>query len=517
MLASLRLSLVISLVICVSPSGAARADDAAPDKELRAAKEAFEAAQTAFVREEWDKAADKFLNAFEHKPYPAFLFNAAVAFEKGKHLDQAKEYFERYIGLDVNASDVAQVKVRIDVLAKLLAPPPSPPDGTGVAPPTTPNAPPLQPGTPAPPAGATPTPPPPPGPSVPGATPPPPSETPALPSFDTKGLVVIDSKPQGATIYLNDKTKGPFGKTPWHGSLEPKAVRLILESKGFKPEERNVTPSSDKLVDIYIALSEEHYLGWIELTSNAVGATVYIDRKDIGAIGRTPFTGHLKPGPHTLFLERQGYAPVEKTIDVKPGTATQYQVDMEKTNTGWINVAGGQTRGGRLVVDGKLACATPCRTEVAPGKRHVVVEKDGFEDYEGTLDVARTTESTVDIQAFSPRPPRTRAISAGVTALVFLGGGAYLGHLSSQTKDSIDGDIKAGRGVDSGDARFLRGQLEAIGADVLFGLGAIVGISAVVTVFSHGPETSGAVDQKSIGLAPTVGPGVGGLSAWGRF
>ena len=59
-----------------------------------------------------------------------------------------------------------------------------------------------------------------------------------LPDIDTKGLVVIDSKPQGATIYLNDKRSGPFGKTPWHGSLESKPVRLILESKGWKAEER---------------------------------------------------------------------------------------------------------------------------------------------------------------------------------------------------------------------------------------------------------------------------------------
>ena len=50
-----------------------------------------------------------------------------------------------------------------------------------------------------------------------------------LTEIETKGLVVIDSKPQGATIYLNDKRKGAFGKTPWQGSLESKPVRLILE------------------------------------------------------------------------------------------------------------------------------------------------------------------------------------------------------------------------------------------------------------------------------------------------
>jgi hypothetical protein len=503
--------LVMALGLLTALSGVARAaaavEEPAPDKELQLAKESFEAAQTAFVREEWEKAADKFLSAFEHKPFPAFLFNAAVAFEKAKRLDQAKEYFERYLEKDGGASDAAQVKARIEALTKVLSPPPPPAPTPTPVPPAL-GAPPAEPGAPAtPPAAA--------APPVPTLPPAPPA-TLALPSFDTKGLVVIDSKPQGATIYLNDKRSGPFGKTPWQGSLEPKAVRLILESKGFKPEERSVVPRPDKLVDVYIALSEEHYLGWIEVISNAVGATVYIDRKDIGAIGRTPFTGHLKPGKHTIYLERRGYSPLEKSIDVKPGTATTHTLKMETSNSGWVNVTGRESPGGRLLVDGKLACRTPCRAEVAPGKRHVVVEKDGMEDYESDLEIARTMETTIDVQ-FSPRPPKTRAISTTIAALVILGSGAYVGHLSDQTKDDLQADIKAGKNVDNNDSRFLRGKLEAIGADVLFGFGALVALSAVWGLLSHGPDSTGVTDQKSLGFAPTMGPDGGGLAAFGRF
>ncbi|HEX4406969.1 MAG TPA: PEGA domain-containing protein [Polyangia bacterium] len=500
------LGLAFAIGLFVSVLGARTFADDAPDKDLKLAKESFEAAQTAFVREEYEKAADRFLNAFEHKPYPAFLFNAAVAFEKAKRLVQAKEYFERYLSTDPGATDAAQVRARIDALAKLLLPPPAPPPA---APSPEPVAPPV--------AGAPASPGAPPAAAPPPVTPPTPSAAPlVLPSFDTKGLVVIDSKPQGATIYLNDKTSGPFAKTPWHGSLEPKPVRLILESKGFKPEERSVTPESDKLVDIYIALSEEHYLGWIEVTSNAVGALIYIDTKDIGAIGRTPFTGHLKPGQHTIYMEKQGYVAVEQTIEVKPGTATQYAWPMQTSNSGWINVAGRGATGARLLVDRMFACVAPCRTEVAPGRHKVVVEKAGMEDYAGEIEVARTIETTIDVQ-FSPRPPRTRAISTAVTALVIVGAGAYVGHLASQTKDGLNADIKAGLPIDNTDSRFLRGKLEAIGADVLFGFGALIGISAVATFLSHGPDSTGALDQKSLGLAPTVSPDGGGLAAWGRF
>ena len=221
------------------------------------------------MRGEYAAAAERFQSAYEHKPYPAFLFNAAVSFEKAKQLEKAKKFFTEYLEKDPNASDAAQVKLRLEIINQLLAPPPAPaaPAGPASSRDERPRwwsaaarRPPVRRGR----AAA----------HDDGAT-----TTrrhlsaplPVLTDIETKGLVVIDSKPQGATIYLNDKRKGAFGKTPWQGSLESKPVRLILEQKGWKPEERAISPRSDKLIDVYIALSEEHYLGWVEIASNVPG------------------------------------------------------------------------------------------------------------------------------------------------------------------------------------------------------------------------------------------------------
>jgi len=486
------------------------------------------------VRGEYDTAALKFLEAYNKKPYPAFLFNVAVSYEKAKQLEKAKEYFERYLKDDPNASDAAQVRLRLDVIGKLLAPPPPPPVAAPPAPgapAATPPAAGAAPGTPpapgAPPSGAaTPEPgaatPAPGAPAVPGATPAPatpaapPPVLPVLPDIDTKGLVVIDSKPQGATIYLNDKRSGPFGKTPWHGSLESKPVRLVLESKGWKAEERQISPRSDKLIDVYIALSEEHYLGWIEITSNVVGADLFIDRKDIGAIGRTPFTGQLKPGKHTIFLERFGYEPLQEEIDVPAGTAMQHNLTMQKSQAGWVTITGKTTAGGRLVVDEKFGCATPCRAQLAPGKHKILVEKKGFEDYETTVELGQGIETSIEVQ-MSPRPSRAHAVSTSIVALVIIGAGAYVGHLSDQHKNSLKSDIGSGQLIDNGDSRFSTGKIEAIGADVLYGVGAIVAATAIYGFFEHGPDSTGVMEHRSITLAPLFGPEGTGLALEGRF
>jgi hypothetical protein len=512
------------------------AGESTPDRELLSAKDDFEAAQTLFLKEQYEPAALKFLSAFGKKPFPAFLFNAAVAYEKAKQLEKAEQYFERYLEKDPGATDAAQVKARIDTLRVLLAPPPPPPPPTPalvVAPGAPPGGP-----TGTPPGGPAGTPPPPtspgsaaptggPVPSGPGPilTPPPvpvappvaaPPPPPSLPAIDTKGLVVIDSKPQGATIYLNDKKKGPFAKTPWQGSLESAPVRLLLEAKGFKPEQRNISPRSDKLVDIYIALSEEHYLGWVEIVSNVPGALVFIDRKEIGAIGQTPYTGNLKPGKHTIYLERKGYVAAEKQIDVLPGTAIQHTISMDRSRNGWVAANGAGALGSRLLIDDKFACNMPCEVEAPPGKHQVEVEKEGMENYQAEIHVEQAIETVIDVR-FSPRPPRTRAISKAVVALVFIGAGAYVGHLSDQNKDALDREIKAGQPVESNDPRFQRGKLEAIGADVLYGIGALVAVSAVFTFFAHGPDSYGAVDQRMVSFAPQITRQGGGLGLVGRF
>jgi len=532
-------ALVLATAVSVGAFGtskiaraAERAEEATPDKALNDAKEAFETAQTFFVRGEYDTAALKFLEAYNKKPYPAFLFNVAVSYEKAKQLEKAKEYFERYLKDDPNASDAAQVRLRLDVIGKLLAPPPPPPPiaapPTPGAPSGTPPAPGAAPATPSAP-GATPTP----GasapeagaaapaagtPAAPGApaAPLPSPVLPVLPDIDTKGLVVIDSKPQGATIYLNDKRSGPFGQTPWHGSLESKPVRLILESKGWKAEERQISPRSDKLIDVYIALSEEHYLGWIEITSNVVGADLFIDRKDIGAIGRTPFTGQLKPGKHTIFLEKFGYQPLQEEIDVPAGTAMQHNLEMQKSQAGWVSITGKTTQGGRLIVDEKFGCATPCRVELPPGKHKLLVEKKGFEDYETTVELGQGIESSIEVQ-MSARPSRGHAISTSVVALVIIGAGAYVGYLSNQNKNSLKSDISSGQLIDNSDSRFSYGKYEAIGADVLYGIGAVVAATAIYGFLEHGPDSTGVAEHRSITLAPLFGPEGTGLALGGRF
>ena len=468
--------------LTMSGAGQTWAQEAAPetDAQLAAAKVEFEEAQRLFIKEQFDGAAAKFLAAFEKKPYGAFLFNAAVAYERSQKWELSIDYFQRYIDKNPDAKDKRDVELRLQGLARVLN------ASKAAAPP------------------------------LPGQAPAAPAEVAMLPALETKGLVIIDSKPQGATIYLEDKKNGPLGTTQWQGSLEPRPVKLILEAKGFKAETRLITPRSDKIIEVYIALSEEHFLGWVEIASNVAGADVFMDRKEIGAIGRTPYTGHMKPGKHMVWIEKAGYGSVQKEIEVQPGTATTHNIDLSKVSVGWIAVVGKKSRGAKLYVDEKFACDTPCQSETAPGSHNVRVQREGAENYEATLQVKQAAQTLVEVQ-FNPTPPRGRAWTTAVISAVFLGGGIYAGLQAKDREDGIKNDIKAGQLIDNNDPRVNEGKIWAIGADVAFGISAVTGIMSVYNFLRSNPPSTGELDEKSVAITPVGLPGGAGVFASGRF
>jgi hypothetical protein len=458
------------------------AQEEAADPALQEAKAAFEEAQALFTKDQFADAAAKFLLAYDKKPFSSFLFNAAVAFEKAKEFQKAADIFQRYLAVDPQARDAAEVKTRIDTLKAALAPAAAP----GVAAPAAP--------------------------------------APVLPAMATKGLVIIESKPAGANVYLDDTSKGVFATTPWPGSLEPKPVRLILEAKGFKRETRDIVPRSDRILELYIAMSEEHFLGWIEVISNVPGADVFIDRQEIGAIGRTPYTGHLKPGKHKLWVQRAGYETAEKDIDVGPGTATTHTINLEVVGFGTLR-GGKSTEGGKLLVDGTPSCDLPCEQQLKPGDHSLKVQKEDMEDYEGRLTVNRADLTTMDL-SYSPKPGRGKAWTEAVFSVAFFAGGIVLGVKGNQIKDQINNDIKdTSKLLSTSDSRKSTGKLYYIGADVCFGLGLVTAALATWGFLESGPPSTATFKTTNIagpapvklGLAPMDVPSGAGVAATGRF
>jgi hypothetical protein len=467
-----------------APTGATAAPGQAPvDLALQEAKAAFEEAQTLYTKDQFEDAAAKFMVAFDKKPFSSFLFNAAVAYEKALQYAKAVDAFQKYLEVEPQARDAVEVRARIDSLKVVLAPPAA---GTKA-------------------------------PEIVAAQ--------VLPAIATKGLIIIDSKPPGASVYVDDKAKGVFAITPWQGSLEPKPVKLIFEAKGFKPEERLVSPRTDKILELYISLSEQHFLGWIEVVSNVPGADIFIDRQEIGAIGKTPYTGHLKPGKHTLWVQKSGYEVAKKEIEVEPGTATTHTINLELNSYGTLKAGGKAGEGGKLSIDGAQVCSLPCEQQLKPGEHVLQVQEEGMENYDGKLAVNRADTTFMDL-SYSPKPSRVKAWTYAVFSAAFFGGGIYLGLKGNQVKDDINKDIKdPSKLISTSDSRKDTGRYYYIGADVCLGLGLVTAALTAWNFLESGPpstatfRTTNASTSGSgkFGFAPMDVPSGAGLAATGRF
>src|SRR5262245_49026978 len=126
----------------------------------------------------------------------------------------------------------------------------------------------------------------------------------------------------------------------------------------------------------------------VDIRTEPPGATIYVDRKDLGPRGETPRALALQAGMYRVFIELAGYYPVERPIEVTVGKTTELQVEL-KPILGTLRVEAG-TIGARVRVDeaaGLPRCVIPCRIEAPPGRHVIHVSLDGHRSAEFPVDV----------------------------------------------------------------------------------------------------------------------------------
>ncbi len=464
----------VALVFVIVASLVGRASAQQPDALVKA-QNFFAEAQGFYLAKNFDGAAEGFKKAYEARPQAQFLYNAAAAYHmKGKTTadvaayELAVQYYQKYLGADPAASDKASVEKTVGVLTaeieRLKA------------------------------AAAA---------SQPTAAIAPSAEVAALGDVVTRSLVVIETEPQGANIYLDDKKNGVFAQTPWSGSLDGQH-KILIEKRGHKAKDAVIAPDPNRLVVLQVVLSEEDYLGWIEVKANIPGALVYSDDKAAGPIGKTPFSGNFKPGKHKIWIAADGYDEYTEDIEIIAGKTHEIAANLRGAPVGYLNIRGANLERARVSVDGAVVCEKgPCRTPVREGKRTIVVSRSGFKPYRARLELQAKTELTVTPNLVR-RPGRADAVVAYIFTGLLAGGatGAYF----------------YAKGLKMDDSMYDQRTNIKYGAYAGWGLAGVVGLSAIYYTFrDKGPPSTGSVDVKALALTPAVGSDFAGLSVGGGF
>ena len=143
--------------------------------------------------------------------------------------------------------------------------------------------------------------------------------------FDLKnlpGVLIINSEPSGAKVYIDDVLRGT---TPLKFKIEPGVHTLRLELEGCKPIEKEISISVGESLELNFKF--EALLGVLSISSNPIGADVYIDGVPKGV---TPLEIEVEPGRHILRLELEGYKPIEKEISISAGDSLELSFGLER-------------------------------------------------------------------------------------------------------------------------------------------------------------------------------------------
>ena len=490
----LRVLFAIGLAIAaLALPAAAQSPDA-----LRKAQASFDQAQSDYLQGKYDEAAQGFQEAYGARPFPQFLYNVGASFHmKGKKASdvvaygKAVEFYKRYLKEEPQASDKAKVEKAIGVLEAEIKRLQELTTAQGSAA-----------GSAAPPQVAA------------------SEEVQQLGDVKVRGLVVIVTEPQNATIYLDDKKKGAFATTPWSGSLEGEH-KLIIEKQGYKPVETVIAADPSKLIQVISPMSQEFHLGWIKITSNVPGADIYIDDKSIGAVAKTPLSPgqNIEPGKHTVWIAAEGYDEYTETIEIFPGKTKEIHANLKGSPVGKLTVTGMGIDDSKIFLDGKVLCEQgPCLKSVTEGSHEITIKRDGYKTYSKRIVITPKTETTVKVQQ-AQKPGRGDAIVAYVLTAAFGGAAIYLGTQSENIKTELQDEIAAGMPpVDNNDPRFTRGKIYAIAADGAFAIAGVTLLTAIYYTFrDKGPPTRAQLDVRALALQPQIGPTYAGVGMEARW
>ena len=145
----------------------------------------------------------------------------------------------------------------------------------------------------------------------------------------------------------------------------------------------------------------------VRVESDPPGATIYVDRKDLGALGQTPRTLALPPKGAKIILELPGHYPQEKNVSMATGKTLKVSLALP-TIYGKVTLsltppdatAHLEKEDGELLHDG---------AQVIPGRHVIWVGAPGYVPQ--TLDVNVPAEGSAEVKAaLVPRPPPTGAL-----------------------------------------------------------------------------------------------------------
>ena len=148
-------------------------------------------------------------------------------------------------------------------------------------------------------------------------------------------------------------------------------------------------------------------LALLQVESTPPGATVYVDRKDLGARGQTPVTLALPPAKVTVMIELAGYRPFQAQLNVVTGKTAVANPALDRIY-GAVAIEGDPADSEVRVEDQPLALKNG-RAKVVPGRHILTISAPGHASDQISVDVPADGVAPVKFKLL-PLPPPSGAL-----------------------------------------------------------------------------------------------------------
>ena len=138
----------------------------------------------------------------------------------------------------------------------------------------------------------------------------------------------------------------------------------------------------------------------IKIDSAPPGATVYLDSKDLPAVGVTPWNATVLDGTYLVILELDGYQLAQKQIKVVRSRKLQevFIPLIKKIDPPRIDVRADADQnifGAQVFLDGQSQGSAPVLLTTTTGRHLVEIKKDGFEPFSSWVDAKDNEKVTL--------------------------------------------------------------------------------------------------------------------------
>ncbi|MBI2893075.1 MAG: PEGA domain-containing protein [Deltaproteobacteria bacterium] len=175
----------------------------------------------------------------------------------------------------------------------------------------------------------------------------------------------------------------------------------------------------------------------VEVATSPPGATLHVDRRDLAPRGTAPVTIAVPAGPHRLFLDLVGHAPMEHEVTAVVGQLARVRVAMTALQaTVTLEVAGGAAQ---VFVDSAPAGTTPITLHLAPGPHELRLRRVGSEELRERITVAPGEERALRLAMTTPPMPGGVAVRSNVPAAEVRVDGVSWGAQSTSPRGVVPG------------------------------------------------------------------------------